>query len=87
VLLGISVDPLELQQKFTQKHDFPYPLLADSEKKVAQEYGVLSKGGYANRTTFVIDKKGIVRKVDPMAKADKNAEEVLDWVRANLAEK
>jgi peroxiredoxin Q/BCP len=85
--LGISVDPLELQQKFTEKNNFSYPLLADSDKKVAKAYGVLNKGGYANRATFVMDKKGVVRKIYPMANATKNAEEVLDWVRENLAEK
>jgi peroxiredoxin len=37
--------------------------------------------------TFVIDKKGVIRKIDPNANASKNAEEVLDWIKDNLKEK
>jgi peroxiredoxin Q/BCP len=61
--------------------------LADAEKKTAKAYGVLSARGFASRATFVIDKKGIVRKIYPMANANKNAEEVLDWIKDNLKEK
>jgi peroxiredoxin Q/BCP len=85
--LGISVDSLGDQQKFTKKEKLSYPLLADAEKETAKAYGVLSPRGFANRTTFVIDKKGTVRKVFPNANATMNAEEVLDWVKDNLKEK
>jgi peroxiredoxin Q/BCP len=85
--LGISVDPLELQQKFTEKNSFTYPLLADADKQTAKAYGVLGKSGFASRSTFVIDKKGIVRKIYPNANATKNAEEVLNWVKENLKDK
>jgi len=85
--LGISVDSLEDQQKFTEKEHLNYPLLADPEKKVAQAYGVLSPRGFANRATFVIDKKGVVRKIYPNANASKNAEEVLEWIKNNLKDK
>ena len=87
VLLGISVDKLADQQQFTDKEKLTYPLLADVDKKTARAYGVLSTRGYANRATFVIDKKGIVRKIDPNAKAKENAEEILDWVKEHLKEK
>jgi len=87
VLLGISVDSLADQRKFTDKEKLSYPLLADRDKKVAKAYGVLSPRGFANRSTFVIDKKGIVRKIYPNAKATENAEEVLTWVKENLKDK
>jgi peroxiredoxin Q/BCP len=87
VLLGISVDTLEDQQQFTDKEKLTYPLLADKEKRTARAYGVLSNSGFANRATFVIDKKGVLRKIYPNANAAKNAQEVLDWVRDNLKEK
>lgn len=88
MLLGISVDTLADQQKFTDKEKLTYPLLADTEKKTARAYGVLPPGGrFAKRATFVIDKKGIIRKIDPKAVAAKNAEEILDWVEKNLHEK
>ena len=85
--MGISVDSLEDQQKFIEKEQLTYPLLADAEKKTAKDYGVLSQRGFANRATFVIDKKGTVRKIYPNANASKNAEEVLDWIKDNLKEK
>lgn len=87
MLLGISVDSLQDQQKFTDKEKLTYPLLADADKETAKAYGVLSNRGFANRATFVIDKKGIIRKIYPNANATKNAQEVLDWVKDNLNEK
>jgi peroxiredoxin Q/BCP len=78
---------LEDQQKFTEKEQLSYPLLADPEKKIAKAYGVLSPRGFANRATFVIDKKGFIRRIYPNANAQKNAEEVLDFVKNNLKEK
>jgi peroxiredoxin Q/BCP len=87
VLLGISVDPLDAQEQFTEKEKLTYPLLADSDKKTTKAYGVLGKSGFASRSTFVIDKKGIVRKIYPNANASKNAEEVLNWVKEKLKEK
>lgn len=87
MLLGISVDSLQAQQQFTDKEKLTYPLLADAEKQAAKAYGVLSNRGFANRVTFVIDKKGVIRKIYPNANATKNAQEVLDWVKDNLKEK
>lgn len=85
--MGISVDPLEAQEKFTKKEELTYPLLADPEKKTAKAYGVLAPAGYSKRVTFVIDKKGVIRKIYPNANASKNAEEVLDWIKENLKDK
>jgi thioredoxin-dependent peroxiredoxin len=88
VVIGISTDKLDAQKKFTTKESLNFPLLADADKKIAKSYGVLNADrGFANRATFVIDKKGIVRKIYPKANADKNPEEVLSWVKENLADK
>lgn len=62
-VLGVSVDDLETQKKFALSLTLPFPLLADSDKKAAEAYGVLSAAGYANRVTFVIGKDGKVTKV------------------------
>jgi peroxiredoxin Q/BCP len=88
VVVGISTDKLDAQEKFTDKEKLNFPLLADADKKVAQEYGVLNPAnGFASRSTFVIDKKGIVRKIYPKADATKNPQEVLDYVRDHLTDK
>jgi thioredoxin-dependent peroxiredoxin len=85
VVLGISTDKLDAQEKFTDKEKLNFPLLADADKKVTQDYGVLDPArGFAARSTFVIDKKGIVRKIFLMANADKNPQEALDYVKENL---
>ena len=56
--VGISSDPVEKQKQFSDKHSFDYPLLADTERTVAAQFGV--KKGFGGlsptkRTTFVID--------------------------------
>jgi thioredoxin-dependent peroxiredoxin len=73
VILGVSVDDVESHKKFSEKHGLPFPILADSEKAVAKQYGVLKRflgvAELAKRDTFLIDPQGkIVRHyadVDP----------------------
>ena len=85
MVVGISVDKLEDQVKFTDKEKLNFPLLADPEKTTVKAYGVLNeKGGYANRTTFVIDKKGVIRKIYNMVDTAKHPDEVLEYVKENL---
>ena len=85
MVVGISVDKLEDQVKFTDKEKLNFPLLADTEKTVTKAYGVLNeKGGYANRSTFVIDKKGVVRKIYTKVDTGKHPDEVLEYVKENL---
>jgi peroxiredoxin Q/BCP len=74
VILGISVDDVESHKKFAEKHGLPFTLLADADKTVAKEYGVLKNYGVvevARRDTFLIDPQGRVAKhyesVDPEA--------------------
>jgi peroxiredoxin Q/BCP len=84
VVIGISVDNIQDQEKFTAKEKLNYPLLADPEKKVVKEYGVLMDRGFAQRATFVMDKKGVIRKIYNPADAQKNADEVLNYIKENL---
>jgi len=74
-LLGISVDDEKSHQKFITKHSLPFPLLADSDQKVVNAYGVwVEKSMYGRtymgtaRKTFIIDETGkissIIEKVD-----------------------
>jgi len=70
VILGVSKDSLESHQKFKRKHELPFTLLSDPEGKVLDLYGVWKKKSLygrtfmgTERTTFLIDEKGIVKKV------------------------
>ncbi|MBZ5669964.1 MAG: redoxin domain-containing protein [Acidobacteriia bacterium] len=64
-MLGISLDSQERNRRFAEQTGARFPLLSDTEKKVAKAYGVLSFTHlFANRVTFVIDKGGMIRHID-----------------------
>lgn len=84
VIIGMSTDTVADQAKFIDKESLTFPLLADAEKSATKAFGVLGKSGFAGRVTFVIDKKGIIRKVyAKVAPADHPAE-VLKFVQEKL---
>jgi len=92
VVLGISPDPVRQHDKFVEKHELNFPLLADEDHAVAEAYGVWrEKTLYGRdymgivRTTFVIDSRGKIAYVFENVKAEGHADEVLSWVKANLA--
>ena len=73
-----------MQERFAQKEKLSFPLVADSDKKVARSFGVLSVRGSANRVTFIIDKQGIIRKVIAVKSIAEHPDEVLSFVKENL---
>jgi peroxiredoxin Q/BCP len=87
VVIGISTDKLDDQQKFTEKEKLNFPLIADADKEAAKAYGALSTRGFANRYTFVIDKQGMIRRTYLQVDPAKHPEEVLKFVKENLATK
>jgi len=84
VLLGISTDKLDAQEKFVKKEMLTFPLLADPEKTTTKAYGSLGVAGFASRHTFVIDKAGTLRKVYTTVGVAKHPDEVLDFIKENL---
>jgi mycoredoxin-dependent peroxiredoxin len=64
-VLGISVDSQFANKAFAEQIGVNYPLLSDFTREVSTNYGILNpKFPVANRTTFVIDKEGIIRHID-----------------------
>jgi peroxiredoxin Q/BCP len=63
--VGISADKVEKQKRFSDKHQFDYPLLSDPDKSVAKAYGVRRGPGPIpnKRTTFVIGADGLIKEV------------------------
>ena len=64
-ILGVSLDDVESHQKFAEKHDLPFPLLADIEGKVSEAYGVKTRMfgmKMAKRQTFLISPDGTLAK-------------------------
>jgi peroxiredoxin Q/BCP len=69
-VLGVSTDSAESHQKFRDQHQLNFPLLADVQHKVAEKYGAWrekvrfgKKSMGIQRSTFLIDAEGVVRKV------------------------
>jgi peroxiredoxin (alkyl hydroperoxide reductase subunit C) len=69
-ILGISVDSPFANKRFAEDLGVTYPLLSDFHRTVSRLYGVLDEErGVARRTTFVIDKEGIIRYIEQGASA------------------
>jgi peroxiredoxin Q/BCP len=63
-VIGVSSDDVESHESFTAKHNLPFILLSDNDKKVRELYGVPSTFGVIpGRVTYIIDKVGVVRHV------------------------
>lgn len=64
-MLGISVDSSPANKAFAQQIGVTFPLLSDFDRKVTKEYGILMDNfPAARRTTFVLDKNGIIQHID-----------------------
>ena len=84
VILGVSPDSVKSHKKFSEKYKLKFDLLADEEKLVLEKYGVWKeKSMYGRkymgveRTTFIIDEKGKIKKVFNKVKVDAHNKEVL----------
>jgi peroxiredoxin Q/BCP len=80
-VLGVSVDTVEAHKAFKKNQRLNFTLLADADKKVSEQYGVLSERGYSTRTTFVIGKDGRIKKIYQKVDPALNAAEVLAFAR------
>jgi thioredoxin-dependent peroxiredoxin len=88
-VIGVSPDDVKSHAKFIKKYDLNFSLLADLGAKVCSDYGVWKEKSMfgksfigVERTTFLIDRDGVVRKVFPKVKVDGHATAVLDAIKA-----
>jgi len=84
-ILGVSPDPVTSHARFRDKHSLTFPLLADEDHAVAEAYGVWKeKSMYGRtywgieRTTFLIDEMGVIRRVWRRVKPKGHAADVID---------
>jgi len=84
-LLGVSADTEKAQKNFVDKYDFPFPLLADTEKELIQGFGVWGLKKFMgkeydgiHRMTFVIDEKGVIVRVIDKVKTKEHAQQILE---------
>ncbi|MFI4937479.1 MAG: peroxiredoxin [Candidatus Berkiellales bacterium] len=87
-ILGISRDLLASHQKFCAKLGLPFPLITDRDEKLCKYFNVIiEKNMFARlvfgieRSTFLIDEKGIIRHIWRKVKVNHHAEEVLSFVK------
>ena len=85
IVLGVSPDEEKKHKKFEAKYDLPFTLIADADHKIIDSYGVWGeKQLYGktyiglHRTTFLIDEKGIIRKIFLKPKSKQHTEEILN---------
>lgn len=77
MIVGVSVDNADSHKDFCAKQGLTFKLLADTEKKVSEEYGSLNEKGMSARNTFLISPKGKITKVWTGVKPQPHSEEVL----------
>jgi len=83
VVLGVSPDNEKSHEKFANKFELPFPLLADPEMKIIKAFGAWGeKKMYGKvyegllRTTFIIDEKGMIEEVIQKVKTDDHASQI-----------
>lgn len=83
-ILGVSADNEKKHVKFIEKYSLPFPLLADTEQKVCNAYGVWGKKKFMgkeymgiNRTTFIIDEQGKIEHIISDVDTKNHTEQIL----------
>ena len=74
-IIGVSEDTVDSQKKFQDEQKLPFTLIADSNGKVAEAFGVPLTMGLAKRQSFIV-KEGKIAWVSPQAKTKEHAQEV-----------
>ena len=77
VVVGVSEQDDASHQAFTQKYELPFALVADTDGKIAQAFGVPVNNGYASRMSFLIGKDGKIKKVYPKVDPTAHTAEIL----------
>jgi len=87
-VLGVSTDDEKSHQKFITKYSLPFQLIADTDKKIVEAYGVwVEKNMYGKkymgiaRKTFIIDKNGLIRKIIDKVDTKNSSAQVLDILK------
>ena len=77
VVIGVSTDDVESHARFAANNELTFPLLADSDGKIAEAYGVLRETGRAARATFLIGKDGTILHAWPKVSITGHADEIV----------
>jgi len=87
-IFGVSKDDLKSHEKFADKYELPFTLISDADGSICDSFGVWGeKSIYGKeymgieRTTYLIDKNGVIRHIWRKVKVDGHAEEVLSSIK------
>jgi peroxiredoxin Q/BCP len=90
VVIGVSADDEKKHQKFIEKHQLPFHLIADTDKSIINAYGVWGPKKFMgksyegiHRTTFVIDENGTIEAIIPKVKTKEHAQQILELLEEN----
>lgn len=85
VIIGVSADSEKSHKNFAEKYTLPFPLIADTSKKILEDYGVWKeKKLYGRtflgivRTTFIIDEKGNIEKIISKVNTSGHTDQILE---------
>ncbi len=81
VVFAISVDSVDSQADFVKEYEIPYVHLSDKKKIACKKYSGTNITGLAKRSTFVIDKNGIIRDVMRDINVASHGQEILDSLK------
>ncbi len=84
-VVGISTDSVKSHKKFEDKFSLPFPLIADEDKKIVEQYGVWGEKKMmgksymgTNRTTYLIDEEGTIKKIITKPDTKNQTQQVLN---------
>jgi thioredoxin-dependent peroxiredoxin len=87
-VLGVSTDSQKSHRSFADKYELPFTLLADTDKKIVESYGVWGEKSLygkkymgTNRVTYLIDDNGRIAAVFPKVKPESHADEILATIK------
>jgi peroxiredoxin Q/BCP len=87
-VIGVSMDNEKSHKKFIKKYSLPFPLITDPDKKIIEDYGLWAEKTTFGRTymgvlrtTFIIDKNGVITHVITKVESGKASQQVLDLVQ------
>jgi thioredoxin-dependent peroxiredoxin len=82
-IIGVSSDSVQSHQQFAQEHQLPFILLSDVDGVIRKRFGVPIAFGLPGRVTYIIDRKGIVRRIFfSQFTSKRHAEEALETLRS-----
>lgn len=86
-IIGVSADTGQKHEQFKTKYDLPYPLIADTDKKIINAYGVWGPKRFIGfqfqgirRTTFLIDEEGTIEAIIDKVKSRSHTQQILELI-------